>query len=367
MFELRRNFPTLNDGFELQTLSNQTHNIYLPGSDGTPTPTGIWSIYRSIVEGVQDLAGSGQGNQGVWLVHSNTAETTNYTFDCQDETLSMLSPFAADVTVKNLFYPYDEYVLENSTTSAGCLSALSMPAYGFKALVPVEKFVTPIPVITGVVPSHDSRIAAEVEFGQQQNLSIQIQFSTAMNCSSVTDRLIINSTTQDGVSASVVPDTVSCDSVEPIITTAYVGEVPTSWVFSAYLQNVSHGIHTFTLNNASSENGTATNSVDRFMFRVGDISNPLVFPTANYSTSLLHRDEDTGSLFITPAAAGADKFRYSTTWGSSWSSWMAYTGTNLTLDHQNWTGTKTQEWEGQQYVLWHTPNPSNPQISFEPP
>lgn len=363
MFELRRQYPTLNDGFSLETLSNQTQNSYFEGSDGTPSPFGIWSIYRSALDGVQDLNGTGQGNQGVWLVYSNKNETTDYSFDCQDGTLSLVSPFAAQVTVKNLFYPYDEHTLDNSSTSTGCLAALSMPSYGFKAFVPVDKFVAPSPVITGIVPSHDSRIAASVELGQQQNVSIQIQFSTEMNCTSVTDSLTISSTTQDGITASLVTDTISCASVEPNATSYYIGEVPTYWTFSVDLQNVSHGVHSFTVNNASSANGSFTNSIDRFMFRVGDTSNPVVFRTANYSTSLLNRDEDTGSLFITPNAAGADKFRYSTTWGSSWSSWLNYTGDSLTLDKQAWSGTNAQEWHGQQYVFTY-PKSSSPNWCF---
>lgn len=350
MFELRRVYPTLNDGFYLETLSNQTQDSYFKGSDGTPSPFGIWSIYRSTLDAVQDLAGTGQGNQGVWLVYSNKNETTDYSFDCQDSTMSLVAPFEADVTVKNLFYPYDEYTLTNGTSSAGCLSALTMPPYGFKAFVPLNKFVAPAPVITGVVPSHDSRIAADVALGQQQNVSIEIHFSTEMDCTSVADSLTVNSTTQDGITASVVTDSINCSSVDPNATTSYVGQVPTNWIFSADLQDVSHGVHTFTVNNASAANGSATNSVDRFMFRIGDTSNPIIFPAANYSSSLLHRDETSGSLYVTPNAAGADKFRYSTTWGSSWSSWMSYTGNNLTLDDQAWSGTSAQEWKGQQYV-----------------
>ena len=40
MYALRENYPVLNDGFGLQTLSDQTHYRYLPGSNGTPTETG---------------------------------------------------------------------------------------------------------------------------------------------------------------------------------------------------------------------------------------------------------------------------------------------------------------------------------------
>lgn len=350
MFELRRTFPTLNDGYQLETLSNQTQDAYFKGSDGTPSPFGIWSIYRSALDGVQDLSGSGgQGNQGVWLVYSNENTTKAYDFDCQDESMALVAPFAANVTVKNLFYPFDEYTLENSTQTTGCLSGLSMPPFGFKALVPVAQFVSPAPVITGVVPSHDSRITADVELGQQQNVSIEIHFSTSMECSLVADSLTIDSHTQDGITAELLASTTSCGSVDlDESSSSYAGQPATLWKFSAELGNVSHGIHTLTVNNASSGNGSSTNSVDRFVFRIGDAFNPVVFPAANYSSSLLHRDEDTGSLYITPAAPGADKFRYSTTWGSTWSSWLNYTGDNTTLEDQDWSGTSAQAWKGEQ-------------------
>lgn len=348
MFELRRQYATLNDGYQLETLSNQTTDTYFRGSDGIPSPFGIWSISRSPLDGVQDFNQSSLGNQGVWLVYSNKNATTDYDFDCQDESLALVSPFAADTTVKNLFYPFEEYTLENSTSSVGCLSNLTMAAYGFKAFVPVDSFVEPDPVITAVVPSHDSRIPATVPLGQQQNVTIGIFFSTSMDCDSVADSLTVESHTQDGTTAALINGTASCDSVEPNTTSAYTGQPATLWMFAAELGNVSHGIHTFTVSNASTGNGSFTGSVDRFMFRIGDASNPVVFPAANYSTSLLHRDADTGGLYLTPAAPGADKFRYSTTFGSSWSSWLNYTGDSVALEDQAWSGTSAQEWHGEQ-------------------
>ena len=47
MFELRTRYPVLNDGFNVQTLSKHTYPIYLPGSMGTATETGLWSVLRS--------------------------------------------------------------------------------------------------------------------------------------------------------------------------------------------------------------------------------------------------------------------------------------------------------------------------------
>ena len=43
MFYMREVYPTLNDGFYLQQLSNKTREVFMPGSNGTVTETGIWS------------------------------------------------------------------------------------------------------------------------------------------------------------------------------------------------------------------------------------------------------------------------------------------------------------------------------------
>lgn len=47
MFEMRRRYPVLNDGFQLQTLSKSTCDIYLPASEDQATETGLWSVMRS--------------------------------------------------------------------------------------------------------------------------------------------------------------------------------------------------------------------------------------------------------------------------------------------------------------------------------
>ncbi len=52
MFEMRERYPVLNDGFYVKMLSKQTHAIYLPGSMGTATETGMWSVLRSRWEGM---------------------------------------------------------------------------------------------------------------------------------------------------------------------------------------------------------------------------------------------------------------------------------------------------------------------------
>lgn len=130
MFELRRQYPILNDGYNLLTLSARTYNIYLPGSEGLPSPFGIWSVYRGRTEGVQDFAGIGQGNQGVWFLYQNENKTVDYHFDCKSKNRSeaLISAFPANTVVKNLFYPYEELFLEASTVSYGTAHRTSKQA-----------------------------------------------------------------------------------------------------------------------------------------------------------------------------------------------------------------------------------------------
>lgn len=362
MYELRRQYPTLNDGFNLTTLSNQTYDIYLPGSGGLPSPHGIWSVYRGRSELVQDFTGDGQGNQGIWFVYSNENKTFNFTFDCSaDSSNALIAPWKAGTTVKNLFYPYEEYNITESSTQTfglegetepnGCFSSFYMKPWDWKVLVPVDNWETPSPTITKFVPGHDSRLLSSVGLGQQETVDIELHFDQAMDCDSVTNSISVESTTQDGVVAEIDESTIECDSYSEEIRPLYVAVPDTRWRFAATLKTVSHGIHVIRVNNAtSSDKNRTTDANDRFQFRIGQQSNPMVFQVGgNYSNDLLHHNGD--GLYIHHKAAGADKFRYSLTWESSWSEWHNYTGENFTLQSQNWSGTNAQKWEGQHVVV----------------
>jgi alpha-1,3-glucan synthase len=119
MFEMRQNYPVFNDGFYLEQLSNMTHDLYLPGSSGTRTETGLWSILRSRFVATQDFTGMAQGNQSVWLVYHNDNKTANYQFNCSDENRVLVSPFDEGTTVKNLFHPFEEHTLRSSIHKLG--------------------------------------------------------------------------------------------------------------------------------------------------------------------------------------------------------------------------------------------------------
>jgi alpha-1,3-glucan synthase len=119
MFEMRQNYPVLNDGYYLQQLSNKTYGIYLPGSGNVPTETGMWSVLRAKFEGVQDFTGIKQGNQSIWLVYQNDNHTVNYVFNCSERGEALISPFDEGTTVKNILPPFEEHTLEPSATKLG--------------------------------------------------------------------------------------------------------------------------------------------------------------------------------------------------------------------------------------------------------
>ena len=112
-YEMRENYPILNDGFNLAQLSKQTHPVYLPGSQGpgdrrTPTEIGLWSFERSDFKGLQNTG------QIAWLVYMNEQINKTYTFDCADPSSALVAPFPPGSNIKNIFFPYDEYILEAS-------------------------------------------------------------------------------------------------------------------------------------------------------------------------------------------------------------------------------------------------------------
>ncbi|KAL8829517.1 MAG: hypothetical protein Q9191_001968 [Dirinaria sp. TL-2023a] len=228
-----------------------------------------------------------------------------------------------------------------------------MSPWGYKAYVPFEKWMQPSPTITRFVPGHDSRIISNSSGEEPNSIPIELHFSQEMNCENVLDAITISSSTEDGLLPSLNRSSVMCQ--KRVETTAFVskytglitGQIPSTWFLAAKLENVSDGVHTITVSNVTTKEGNAsTNSVDHFLFRIGKEENPIVFPrSGNYSESLLH-EHGNGSLYISHKAAGADKFRYSTNWGSSWSNWERYTGGNSTLENQNWTGTGKQRWDG---------------------
>ena len=360
MFQMRKDFPVLNDGFSLTQLSNQTAEVQYLGSNGVATETGMWSVLRSRFEGVQDLGGE-NGNQSVWLVYQNDNRTIDYTFDCSNNDTglnitALIAPFDSGTTVKNLFFPHDELELEDSprtlgfdgsTKPNGCVSSLRMDPWDFRAYVPKDKWIAPKPMITKFLPGHDARLNSTVAADGVESLTVEIHFSAEMDCDSVTESITFNSTTISGNKPTVNTGSVACDPLGDSEPPDYIGGIAGAWKWSATLDGVENGIHQLTLRNASvAGGGDGTNAVDHFLFRIGQTKNPMVFPfQANYTTDLLHKDEK-GDLYVSHNAAGADMWRYSLNWGTTFSDWMPYKGGNDSVPSQPWSGTKLQAWKG---------------------
>ncbi|KAI5242087.1 alpha-1,3-glucan synthase [Aureobasidium subglaciale] len=367
MFQLRIHYPVLNDGFTLTTLFFETRDIFLPHSGQLPTPLGIWSVYRGRTPDVQDFAGEGMGNQGIWLLFSNQNETTYYSYDCRNSSGSLVAPFPEGTTVKNLFYPYQEYTLNSSTTKLGiegsdevngCLPGIELEPWGFRAFVPIDKFVAAAPVITGAVPRHDSRIETTVDLNDTISIPVTLLFSRAMDCDSILQAITLESNTMTDITPAFEPLSVVCRNISAEGSQRFVGEALSMFEWSAMLMNVSHGVHTYTVANATSTDRTLfTNAKDRFMLRVGTKENPVVFPgNANYTTGLLRRESTTGQLVLIPKAAGATLWRFSTNYGSSWSNWTSYTGDEVEIEEQAWSGTDAQRWSGVHVVTQYYSN-----------
>ena len=129
-----------------------------------------------------------------------------------------------------------------------------MLPWEYKAFVPKDKWLLPSPTITRIIPGHDARLLSTVAFGGQESVEIQIRFSSEMNCNSVTNSIQIDSATQDTQTARLNKSSVVCMMAyaDP---PRHVGEIATNWLFKAVLENVSNGVHTITVNNATTEDG----------------------------------------------------------------------------------------------------------------
>lgn len=278
MYYMRENYPSLNDGFVLQKLSNHTQNIYLIGSNGTATEIGLWSVARSPLNEGQDFSMlTPAGNTSVWLLYTNMNDSVAYTFDCSDPNNALLAPYFGSETVKNLFWPYEEYTLSTSTTEFynngsapffGCLDSIEMKPYSFKALVPKDKWIEMYPVITSFSPGHDARILSEnvslVSADGSIAIPLEFKFSQNMSCESVTKLLKIKSTTEVGVFPSIRAGSVSCSQLSPQESPKYVGALGSSWAWRCVLENVHDGVHQLTLTNVSNAAGIDSTRVFNF-------------------------------------------------------------------------------------------------------
>ncbi|KAK3376860.1 alpha-1,3-glucan synthase [Lasiosphaeria ovina] len=349
LFHIRDQFPSVKEGVYLEQLSSKTTMTQLPGSGKTQTEVGIWSVLKKGWPGIQDLGNT----TDVWLVYHNSNDTHRYDFDCSSPTDGFISPFKVGTTVQNLLFPHGTLTLDNNSTveGKGCPPPIVLAPFEFRVYVPIVSFAPPPPMITKFTPGHDTPVQSAADVS---TVDIAFYFNVEMSCDGVTSVIQFNSSTEKGIFPKIDKNSVKCVNVtgDESLPASFVGSLASGWKWSATLTDVADGVHLITVANATTKRaGSFTNARDGFLLRVGKQDNPIVNPmVANYSSSLLSWDSN-GNLSVTHSAPGADQWRYSTNWGSSWSLWQPYKAGSTAISQLDWKGSKAQEWQGQHVIV----------------
>ena len=265
LFDLRAAYPVLNDGFSLVQNGNWTREDFLPYSDGVPTERGLWSVSRGGLSPLQNFT----YNDTVWLLYTNENSTVSYSGDCT-ESSGIAGPYQGNTVVRNLLYPFENYTLGASNQSFfsngrapyfGCIESITMRPYDFKALVPVTKWVAPVPSLTKFTPGHDARIEVDENSANPNSVNVRIEFSDPMDCNSVTQSMNFTlASSGKGSTPSVNSDSVHCQAIqdESIAPAVVLGATVSRWYWNGTIDNVADGILTITINNPRSQNGVGT-------------------------------------------------------------------------------------------------------------
>lgn len=261
---LRNHYASLQDGFNLVQRGNWTYVIARPGSNGTVTEMGLWSVSRAPIANVQNLTGANT-NQ-IWMLYSNENQTKTWSYDCKGD-LWISSPYQSGNIVRNLFYPYENYTLDDSLSSYyndskapwfGCLPSVTMEPYSFKALVPIDEWIPPPPMLTKFSPGHDARIQAEAGDTNATTVDISLEFSVPMDCPSVTSAISFNMS-GSGDAPTINQNSVQCLTLTDVPAPKIPGTPVSQWSWSATLENFPDGILEIIVKNAVTQTGVSTN------------------------------------------------------------------------------------------------------------
>ncbi|CAB90796.2 cell wall alpha-1,3-glucan synthase Mok11 [Schizosaccharomyces pombe] len=356
--DIRSRYSALTHGWKSELLGNWTNIEYLPNSGINPSNVGTFSMVRGAINSLQNISseynfpGVKTSSSDVWILFTNSNVSVNLKSNCFSKE-AIVSPFISGTKIKNLVYPYDEYQLEASshfsqisnTEPMGCLPELGLDGYGYKLFVPINEYIPRRPFITKFSPSHDSRLVIPLE-----KLRIIVEFSEEMDCKSISKSLLITSKTLNGDSPVLDESSVTCQKINDKDRVRFSGQSSSLFRWSATFSNIADGIHRISFNNASTADGKDfTHSVDHFLLRVGSLNNPIVFSSANYSYDLLQKENN--SVYIKHAAIGADMFRYSLDFGSTWTEWQTYDGNNTYCNLSGWSQSSRYGWKGHHIMV----------------
>jgi len=355
--QLRTLYPVLQDGFGLVEWGKKTYNYQLPGSNITTTETGMWHVSRSALPGVQNLTGTVNSSDQVWLIYTNENKTAQYTFDCQGSD-PMVAPYVSGTTVRNLFAPYETYTLQDTVRPfnedgkepyRGCIPSITLEPLSFKALVPLAIWTSPSPMLTKFVPGHDARLLVEDGMANATTVDIAFQFNMEMSCEAITNGLALSISSPDvGLVPRVQNGSVQCGPVDGTGSTYLAGDVTSAWQWSGKLENVPDGVLELVLDRVPNANSTdTTGAKDRLLLRKGSSRNVMVFPNNDHDDASFGFDND--EYTFTHQAKGADLFRYSWNFGTNYSQWTTYE--NVTQIPKNVFENSDNFWEGQHIIV----------------
>ncbi|KAG8934063.1 Cell wall alpha-1,3-glucan synthase ags1 [Tulasnella sp. 418] len=327
---LRRNYLSLQDGFNLVKRANFTSFIQLPGSDKVQTEVGLHLVTRSpLAEAGQNMTASPQ----IWLLYTNENVTKTYEKNCMDPTEWMSSPFPAGTEVKNLFYPFDELTLAESGDSflknggppfTGCVARLTMEPYSYKAYVPKDTWLPPPPALTKFEPGHDHRILVTEDQANRTTIDIAFEFNQKMNCDAITSNLKFDMSSSGlGGIPNIRQGSAQCMDLTNPPRPSLGSATGSTWRWQATLENVPDGVLRLTINNIPTADGaTNTGATDHLLLRKGLAGNVMVFPDNDYDKDAFQYAD--GKFTFKHQAYGADMFRYSWDFGKNWSDWAAW-------------------------------------------
>ncbi|KAJ3350440.1 Cell wall alpha-1,3-glucan synthase ags1 [Entophlyctis luteolus] len=305
---LRSVYPVLVDGLNMTMIQR----LNLTASDAEE-PIGVLVGLEKKYDPLQVATGSNDSSAVFWMMYS----TANVSASVNSGNCSILSPFSAGTTVKNIIPPYDTITISGSADGFGCISSMDMPAWFFGAYVEQASFVQPPPAVVEFSPGHDSRILYNPSSGTTQSVPLSLLFSsTAISCTAVTSALYISSST--GSSGTVDTSSAQCGAVQEYQVDDYVGSATGVWQWTGSVL-LSEGVHVISINNT----GIGLKAPISFMLRVGKANNPIVFGGSSlYDPSLIQYID--GVLSLVHAATGADQFQVSYDLGRNFGNWSDY-------------------------------------------
>jgi alpha-1,3-glucan synthase len=138
-----------------------------------------------------------------------------------------------------------------------------MPAWGFKAFVPKDKFMQPSPYITRFTPGHDARLVPQGTSGE--TVRIGFEFSQEMNCDDITNSLTITSKALDDKSPQLDTTSVFCKPIAETDVVTWPGALTSVFKYEVDLSNVFPGVHRVTISNVTTADGNQSTGVSTIL------------------------------------------------------------------------------------------------------